>query len=529
MKYIFPILLFPVAAIGQTAPKSETIFFDTIQLKQHVITLASDAFEGRKPFTVGETKTINYLISQLKKTGLAPGNNGSYLQQANFTLTHSIADSLLAVHFACKTISLKKGVDYAIYSSSPNKSESLTKCEIVFVGYGIVAPEYHRNDYEGLQVKDKVVVVLMHPTKTDQHLFTKTKSITYYENLPYKLEEAARQGAKAVFLVPPSSESQMYSIPAIQKFFDQGFTNLQGAHECAITGFLSWRSFMNILSLGGLDSTTIVGKLEGNFKGKALPVRLSTAAIKIEHQRKHSFNVVAQIKGTKMPNESIVYSAHWDHLGIGRPDKNGDSIYNGASDNALGVAVVLEIARSFQQHNAAPGRTLVFLFTTAEEMGMLGSRWYTTHLPQKRVLVADINIDGFSRYGRTKDMVMVGKGMSDLDGYVESELKRMGRYLREDPEPEQGYFFRSDQLSFIKKGVPSLFMFRGIDYINGGTGYDTLINKKYQTYHTPADEYNNDWHFDGTAEDMLVLYNIGRRMANTDITPKLRLSNANYR
>jgi Zn-dependent M28 family amino/carboxypeptidase len=529
MKFIFPILLFPLAAVGQTALNNETIFFDTIQLKQHVITLASDAFEGRKPFTVGETKTINYLISQLKKTGLAPGNNGSYLQQVNLTLTHSIADSVLAVHFAHKTISLKKGVNYAIYSSSPNNSESLTKCETVFVGYGIVAPEYHRNDYQGLQVKGKVVVILLNPTQTDQHLFTRTKSITYYENLAYKLEEAARQGAKAVFLVPTSSESQMYSIPAIQKFFDQGFTGLQDAHDCAITGFVSWGSFMSILTLAGVDSTTIVGNLEGNFKGKSLPVRLSTASIKIEHQRKHSYNVVAQVKGTKMPNESIVYSAHWDHLGIGKPDKNGDSIYNGASDNALGVAVVLEIARAFQQHNAAPGRTLVFLFATAEEMGMLGSQWYTTHLPDKRVLVADINIDGFSRYGRTKDMVMVGKGMSDLDGYVETELKSMGRYLREDPEPEQGYLFRSDQLSFIKKGVPSLFMFRGIDYINGGTGYDTLMSEKYQTYHTPADEYTNDWHFDGTAEDMLVLYNIGRRLANTGVSPKLRLSNSNFR
>jgi Zn-dependent M28 family amino/carboxypeptidase len=243
--------------------------------------------------------------------------------------------------------------------------------------------------------------------------------------------------------------------------------------------------------------------------------------LKTTNEYKTTYNVVAKIKGVKRPSEAIVYSAHWDGLGIRSPDAKGDSIYNGASDNALGTAVLLELANAFKKLNPKPDRTIVFLCVAGEEVGHLGSLWYTQHTPvDQKQTIANINIDGFNRYGKTKDMSLIGAGHSEMEDYFTKEIKKQGRYVSSDPEPKANNYFGSDHLSFAKAGIPVLFFVRGTDYVKGGKEYESVVQKNYYGYHTPNDEYNEAWRFDGTLQDMQVIFNIGYMLANGSIYPK---------
>ena len=306
----------------------------------------------------------------------------------------------------------------------------------------------------------------------------------------------------------------------VQASLDASNLDLKGTGNF-LKAIISRQTLSKLLALtGGIDSTNILLAAKPGFKPLVLGLQLSTS-IKNDNTIKKSWNVIATIPGSKRPEEAIVYSAHWDHLGIGRPDAKGDSIYNGASDNAIGVAVLLELASAFKKRGVKSERTIVFLFPTLEEFGFLGSLYYTTHRPpgQNRI-IANFNLDGFNRYGRTKDIMLIGPGRNDLEEMLRQELEKQGRTLTPDPEPSENYYFRSDHLNFAKSGIPVLFTLRGTDYVEGGTPYEVTVRKNYYGYHTPNDEYNEAWRFDGSIEDMEVYFNLGLKLANGNIMPK---------
>jgi hypothetical protein len=515
------IMVFLSALLITTIAQSQTFrgpTFDSIKLKEHIVTLASDSFQGRRPFTIGETRTINYLTQVLTQMGLVPGNRGSYLQEVAVQINNAGVPHVINISGRNGEIEMKANVDYAARLNGEDPRCLLQNQELVFVGYGITAPAFHHNDYDNISVKDKVVVVLMNDRGAKESFLQKGRPLTYYETVQYKFEEAERRGARACLLVQPSGA--VATLKNVQASLDAANLNLKGTGNF-IKAIISRQALSKLLALsGGIDSSDILLAAKPGFKPMSLGLQLSTS-IKNDNTVKKSWNIVATIPGTKRPAEAIVYSAHWDHFGFGKPDEKGDSIYNGASDNAIGVAVLLELASAFKKWGVKPERTIVFLFPTLEEFGFLGSLYYTTHKPPGQdKIIANINLDGFNRYGRTKDMMLIGPGRNDLEEIFRKELAKQGRRLTPDPAPAENYYFRSDHLNFAKSGVPVLFTLRGTDYVEGGTPYETTVRKNYYGYHTPNDEYNEGWRFDGTLEDMEVFFKLGLQLANGNIMPK---------
>jgi hypothetical protein len=426
---------------------------------------------------------------------------------------------LLQVNVKDRELVLKNAVDYALFSYCPEGEIKLEKTEVVFAGYGISAPQYGHEDYKGISVKDKVVIVLTtNERNTKESFMQKGRSMTFYETKEYKLAEAARQGAKGCLFVQP--ENAKASIQNIQANFSLSTMHLPGNSLCPVMGVLSRATLYKILNVAGLDSALITEAANPGFKSLLLGVKFSTS-LKTFDQYRITQNVMAKISGTENPSEAIVYSSHWDHLGIGKPDENGDSIYNGASDNAIGTAVVLELAARFKKTGIRPKRTLVFLCTGAEELGQFGSIWYVAHTPaEQKQTVANINVDGFNQYGKTRDMLIIGAGHTELETLFEKEIIRQGRYISPDPNPGLNVYFGSDHLSFVKAGIPGLFIFGGTDYVNDAKEAEKLYQQTDAAYHTPSDEYNQRWRFDGTIEDMEAIYNLGKILADSYIISK---------
>jgi hypothetical protein len=450
--------------------------------------------------------------------GLTPGNSGSYLQEVAVLINNAGVPPVINISGRNGEIEMKANVDYAARSKGEDPGYLLQNQELVFVGYGITAPAFHHNDYENISVKDKVVVVLMNDRGAKESFLQKGRSVTYYETVQYKFEEAERRGARACLLVQPPGAVATFK--NVQASLDAANLDLKGTGNF-LKAIISRQALSKLLALAeGIDSSDILSAARPGFKPLALGLQLSTS-IKNDNTIKKSWNVVATIPGTKRPGEAIVYSAHWDHLGFGKPDEKGDSIYNGASDNAIGVAVLLELASAYKKWGIKPERTIVFLFPTLEEFGFLGSLYYTTHIPPEHgKIIANMNLDGFNRYGRTKDIRLIGPGRNDLEEMFGKEMAKQGRRLTPDPEPAENNYFRSDHLNFAKSGVPVLFTLRGTDYVEGGTPYEMTVRKNYYGYHTPNDEYNEAWRFDGTLEDMEVYFNLGLKLANGNLMPK---------
>ncbi len=518
MKVIFTLaVLVPVFSIAQLA-KPSTSTFEEKKIQHHVETLASDSFQGRKPFTVGETKTIDYLTTQLKSIGLEPGNRNSYIQEVT-TVRSTYASSDITVQSARGDFKLLRIKDYAIKADGEDTLISLQKIPVVFVGYGIVAPEYNRNDYAGIDVKGKVVLVLADDVEQEQSFLDKGKASTKYETIKYKHEEAVRQGALSCFLILPPIESHIFETiqPSMSReiLINSPPDNL----TCSVRGVISREALIKLFDASGLDSSMLIQAGTGSFKPLAMNLSFSTT-IDIKSVYRKSANVIGKINGSDHADETIIYCAHWDHLGIGIPDAEGDSIYNGANDNALGVSVVLELARGFIALKPLPSRSIVFIFFTLEETGMLGSTWYTRNpiYPLQKT-VAAINVDGFNRYGRSKNIELNGPGNSTLEDDLEKKVKGLGRYITPG-DPDERLYYRSDQISFARAGIPALFISRGIDYLEGGTDYEKIVREKYYAYHTPNDEFNEGWRFDGTIEDMEILFNLGKDLANNRVWPQ---------
>jgi len=502
--------------------------FNADTLKKHIAVLASDDFMGRKPFTEGETKTVAYLQDQFKQMGLEPGNGESYIQEVPMANILATAAPSMQVKSAKGSFNLKAFDDYIIWTDKTDSSISLNEAELVFAGYGVVAPEYNWNDYAGLDVKGKVVMVMVNDPGFwigDTSLF-KGKAMTYYGRWTYKFEEAARQGAKGCLIIHNTAAAS-YPFSVVQNSFNTTRLKLDNRGKnipnCDVIGWVPEKISHQLFAAAGFDSSLLVKANQPGFKAVPLGLQLSTT-MNVKASFNKSSNVIAKITGTKRPEEVIIYTAHWDHLGIGRPDKLGDSIYNGALDNASGTAGLLEMARAFKNMKAKPERTIVFLAVTAEEQGLLGSAFYSENpiYPVNKT-VANINMDGLNRFGKTKDMVVVGQGQSELEDYLKEAIEKTGGYLSFDTHTEAGYYYRSDHFNFAKVGIPALFANNGVDVMGKGKEYGETLENEYtsKNYHQPSDNYDaKTWTGDGAINDLKLLFTIVRRMGFENSFPK---------
>ncbi len=501
--------------------------FNRDSLAGHIIVLASDSFQGRKPFSPGEKMTLDYLVNQFRSMGLEPGNGDSYLQEVPMVKITPEPDSLMKVESAKGNFALKRSSDYVFFTEKTDSVISLDKDELIFAGYGVVAPEYNWNDYAGINVKGKVVLVMVNDPgfgTSDTTIF-KGNTMTYYGRWTYKYEEAARQGAKAC-LVIHNEKAASYPFSVVQNSW--GSSNLfldkrnSNQHNLDLQGWISADAMKKILAAAGKDTALLLQANRHGFKAIPLGEKVSTR-IRIKAEYKTSQNVIAKITGTKRPDEYILYTAHWDHLGIGRPDAKGDSIFNGALDNASGTAALLEMARAFQNLKEKPERTILFLSVTGEEQGLLGSEYYGQHpIYPLRKTVADLNMDGIRPNEKSNDIVITGFGQNELENYVADAAKLQGRYLAPESHPEAGHYFRSDHFSLAKVGVPALDVSGGIDIAGKGQDYGKKQQEDYVShhYHTPSDEFNPKWTFEGGMQDMELLFMIGKRLAFETSWPK---------
>jgi Zn-dependent M28 family amino/carboxypeptidase len=492
---------------------------------QQVKTLSSDAFEGRAPGGKGEQMTTDYLIAQFKQAGLTPGNHGEWLQAVPYvksTLQRS-ADTALAIDGAKGLSRLAFGSQMVVGSLVPQAQAAIKDSPIVFIGYGVDAPDEQWNDYAGLDLKGKMVVILVNDPGWGNHdpkLF-KGRALTYYGRWTYKFEEAARKGAAAAFIVH-DTEAAGYPWGVVQNGWSGSQFSLPASEDpaprLAVAGWLTTEGARELFKDAGADFDALKRSADQRgFKPVPLQARASIAIdSKIEQGQSH--NVVAEVKGGARADEAIVYSAHWDHLG-----KQGDAIYHGAIDNATGVAGLLEIGAQFAQRKPQPARSVLFVAVTMEESGLLGSAYYVTHpaVPLAKT-VANINMDALPIMGPSRDIAVLGYGQSQLDDYISAVARQQGRSISQDDKPEKGFFFRSDQLNFAKLGVPVLYARSGIDLVEGGKDAGSKASDDYTAnrYHKPTDAYDPKWDLRGVIADLQALYQVGNKLADESTFPR---------
>ena len=523
--FFFIIIALAVFLSCKETRDQETAVLSEATFRRHLATLASDDFLGRKPFTPGEEKTLAYLESEVKTIGLQPGNGSSYFQDVPLVeITGHPSDSLLLE--GPQNILLGLGKDYVLWTERTDSIINIEDSELVFCGYGIVAPEYNWNDYAGVDMKGKTALVLVNDPGLggEDSTFFKGSTMTYYGRWTYKYEEAARQGADAILII---HETNMAGYPwaVVQGAGSGSKLNLEasGIVPVGAQGWVSLDAAKMIFEKAGADlSATLKAARQPGFKAIPLPYKVN-GMIKNSIRRNTSKNVIAMIPGTSRPGEYIIFSAHWDHLGVGTPVE-GDSIYNGAIDNATGTASLLTIAEEMMK-NGPYQRSVVFLWVTAEEQGLLGSAYYAAHpvFPPEKT-VANLNIDAMYSMGMMKDLSVIGYGQSELEDYARSEAERQGRYLQPDPESEKGYFFRSDHFSFAKIGIPALYAEGAGEHWEKGKEYAKTQSDEYRTrrYHQPSDEYDDSMDVRGMIQDSELYMNIAKELANSDHWPEWR-------
>jgi Zn-dependent M28 family amino/carboxypeptidase len=523
MRYLSLLFLLIIPFLYGCNTETSTELIDGQEFARHMAVLAHDSLEGRKPFTPGETKTINYLKTEFEKLGLLPGNGDNYFQQVPMAEITSTPTGPMVIKGKSGSLSLDYLDDYVALTRHLQPKINLENSELVFAGYGIVAPEYGWNDYEGIDAHGKTVIVMVNdPGFVDSTLF-KGKTMTYYGRWTYKYEEAARQGAAGVIIIHATKPAS-YGWPVVRNGWSGASMYLQtedgNRSRALMEGWITSEAARKLFTLAGQSDELLS---EAGKKGfKPVPLGLTTS-LKITNQIKtsQSNNVLAVWPGTSRKDEYIIYTAHWDHLGIGQP-VDGDSIYNGAADNASGTAALLEIARAFTKLPSKPERSIVFLAVTAEEQGLLGSEYYTTHPvypPHKTI--ANINMDVLQPFGKMKDLIVVGKGQSELDEYAEVAAKKQGRYTRGEPDPSGGWYFRSDHFKFAQVGIPSLYTEGGSVSTTKGEEAGEALKNEYneKRYHAPADEYSPSWDLSGIIDDLQLLFDVGLNLSNDGKSP----------
>ncbi len=507
----------------------------TEDLAAHIKVLASDDFGGREPGSPGEEKTLRYLREQLQRLGLAPGNGDSYFQTVPMLRTTlDTAHSTMNFRHGEKTEALVFGKQMVIGTRSGQAAVAVPDSPVVFVGYGVNAPAMGWNDYAGLDVKGKTVLMLINDPgfhSGDASLF-EGRRITYYGRWTYKFEEAARQGAAAAIIIHDSAGAG-YGWGVVENGWTGPQFDLPAKDDpeprLPVQGWITGEAAQGLFADAGLDLEQLrqaAGKR--GFKPVALAGMRFDASLHSDIAASQSRNVIAKLPGSKYPGEAIVYTAHWDHLGT-RADEAGDNIYNGAIDNGSGLAGVLEIAEKFAVQDPKPERSLVFLLPTLEESGLLGSKYYAAHpsVPLSKT-VAVINLDDMPPIGRTHDLVAIGLGNSELDDLLQGVAERQGRVLVAESSPEKGYFFRSDHFSFAKAGVPALYAKGGTDLIEKGqaAGQAALDDYTATRYHKPADQFDANWDLRGTVEDLDAIYLVGKTLSLNRDWPNYREGNA---
>ena len=501
---------------------------DAARFLEHVKRLSSDEFEGRSPSSKGEALTIHYIADAFKAMGVAPGNpDGTYFQRVPL-LSYRTSPAPLQVSHSGVTKSFSFGDQYIAWTRHVVDHVDVDG-DLVFVGYGVTAPEYGWDDTKGQDLKGKVLVVLVNdPPVPDEKVFG-GDAMTYYGRWTYKYEQAARLGAAGCLIVHQTGPAG-YPWEVVQNswsgenFATVGPDNNEGLTP--VEGWVTENTASDIFTLGG--TTLAAAKrsaLSRDFKPIDLGVRVKLSFDNAIRQVE-SRNVVGRIAGSdpKRRDELVVYSAHWDHLGIGVPI-HGDAIYNGAVDNATGVAALLEIARAYTKLGKAPKRSILFLAPTAEERGLLGSEYYTKNpLYPLAKTVAEINMDGMNVLGPTRDFIVIGLGKSTLDDEVLTLAKAQGRVVKPDAEPAKGFYYRSDHFNFAKAGVPALDTDSGVDFVGKDPDYGRKARDRYtaEDYHKPSDEVRADWDLRGAVEDMSLLFQVGLDVANSDGMPTWR-------
>ena len=512
---------FDAKALDSTALEAITEEF----YKAHVAQLASDDFLGRKPFTKGDTLTVNYIEEQFKAIGLEPGNGDSYFQEVPMVeITSKPVNPILSFSGTRGLLNINYLDDYVIGTRKLKDNISINLTGLVFAGFGIVAPEYNWNDYEGLDVRGKTVVVMVSdPGRYDKNLF-KADTMTYYGRWRYKFEEAGRQGATGILLIHETGAAS-YGWDVVRSGWSGPQLELTTNNQDELPDYEGWISLetaKELFRIGGVNLRHMELAKKPGFKGFPMNV-ITKVELKNTFRHSKSNNVIAKISGTKRADETIIYTAHWDHLGIGEP-VNGDSIYNGAIDNAAGVAALFEIGKAFKAAKHQPERTIVFIALTAEEEGLLGSSYYANNpiYPLNKT-VANLNIDAFSPLGETKDVSIVGIGQTEIEDYVERSAAKFGRTVVGEKNPTSGGFYRSDHFNFVKKGVPGLFMGSGSELIS----VDSVANEKRKEalanrYHKPQDELDENWDFGGILADIRLFFDIGYVMSQEKTFPQFK-------
>ncbi|MCB1699795.1 MAG: M28 family peptidase [Halioglobus sp.] len=503
-------------------------------LHEHIPVLASDEYGGRAPATRGEELTLAYLAGQFKAMGLEPGNGDSYLQQVPVTESITSPDTTLSVRGKDFEAQFSYGDEMIAFSEQQVAKTALTDSPMVFVGYGIVAPERDWNDYAGVDVRGKTVVILINDpgyASQDESLFN-GNAMTWYGRWVYKYEEAARQGAAGALIIHETGAAA-YGWDVVYSSWSRPQISLTAsnlnADKSEVIGWLSQDSARALFAAAGLDyAKQVAAAARPGFR--AVPMGDLTASITLDNTLRNSVsnNVIAVIPGSERPDESIIYTAHWDHLGT-NPKVEGDNIYNGAVDNASGTAALLSLARLFSELPARPERSVAFLAVTAEESGLLGSRWYSENpLFPLETTVANINIDGMVVDGPMRDVVVVGYGNSELDDYLRTAVSRQkGRYVDREPHPERGGYYRSDHFNFARVGVPALYAESGEDSFDHGREWGAQQSQEYtaKRYHSPLDEYDPSWDLSGAGLDIMLYFDIGLQLSMESTFPNWSESN----
>lgn len=511
-----------------TAPATEAGDISSQDLARHIATLASDAFEGRAPGTPGGEKTRAYIASEYERIGLEP--IGDSFEQAVPIVESTLQPdrSSFSVSINGEARDLEYRTDVVYWTKRAEENVEFADSELVFVGYGVVAPEYDWNDYEGVDVEGKTVVILVNDpgfATQDPDLFN-GNAMTYYGRWTYKYEEAARQGAVAAMIIHDTAPAA-YGWNVVEGSWSGPQVDLQrddnGASRVAAEGWFSNETARTLFDAAGLDlDAQMQAAMSRNFQAVPMPSVTASGVLNNKIVRSEDANVVGVLRGAKRPDEYVLYMGHWDHLGTNPDTEGDDKIYNGAVDNATGIAAIIEIAEKFATNETAPDRSIMLVAVTAEESGLLGSAYFGEYPPVPlKQIVAGVNIDAILPTPPSKDMIVVGYGASELEDILKEVAAGYDRYLTPDPEAEKGYFYRSDHISLAKKGVPMLYADGGADLVDGGTDAGEAYGADYREnrYHAPGDEYDADWPMDGMLDTVEILYEVGATIAYSDDWP----------
>jgi len=527
-----PIFMLLLVFIFQSCTKNEvknaSQTIRTEDIERYVKEIGSDAFMGRKPFTKGEDTTLAYLKKEFRRIGLKPANNGSYFQEVPMVEVEVEPEKKMKFQTENGEVNLNYKDEFVAFSRRLTDKIELDKSEIVFGGYGIVAPEYNWNDYENIDVEGKTVVVFVNDPgygRKDTDFFN-GNAMTYYGRWTYKYEEAARQGAKGLLIIHETGPagypwSVVLNGAVIPKLYLKPDDNYKS--RCALEGWLTFDAAQQLFSKMGHNLKELKEQAkQPSFNSKKMPASLSFK-MNSKHRFATSKNVMGYLPGKERKDEVLIYSAHWDHLGVD-PTLEGDSIYNGAVDNGTSLAWMMEIAEAFASLDEPVKRSVMFLAPTAEEQGLIGAKHYVKNpvFPLQKT-VADINNDLMLPYGRYKDVMITGYGQSELEDIVAKVAKKHDRYIYPDPNPQTGMFYRADHFAFAREGVPALFARGNCDSREHGKQW---AKKKEQfwlenRYHKPSDEFNAEtWDLRGVRDDARLLFEVGYRIANDTIFPE---------